>query len=306
MQLRTYAILWMVAGCPLLAGCGPALLTAEDVVVLPGQQAQLTAFIDSKYLKQSVVGANVTFQVNCKRVGQARTDEEGRAAVSAEIDEYATTYQARAVIDGRIVQGNGRIFHWDLSRTVVAVDVDDTISHTNYSDLFIAEYDATSPPLENAPQVLGELAHKFRILYVSARPRWLHDKTKVWLDDHNFPRGPILHAPGFEGCFRQTYYKKQLLSQFQSRYPNLLIGVGDNIKDDVAYGDHRMLAVILSPSKGSYRRHCVVMRNWDEVSHFVDKHTHLLADPKRFSRFIDENGSDLRTVLAGDNSRLGK
>lgn len=179
--------LLVLASLGTIAGCGTPMIAAEDVVVTPGQTARFTVSIDREYLKPSVVGTDVSFFINRKLIGEATGDADGTAVVFANITNNASSYQARSTIDGHTVKGNGRIFHWDTHRTAVAVDVDDTISRTDYGDLFLGRFDITSVPLDYAPQALQVMARSYHIAYVSARPRWLHEKTKVWLERNGFP-----------------------------------------------------------------------------------------------------------------------
>jgi len=258
--------------------------------------------LDRQIGKASVTGAEVEFLVEGRSVGRAKTDSNGVATVRAAIEGRPTAYSVRARIDQEVVQSRGRIFHWDHSRTAVAVDVDDTISETDYGALFLTDLDTTSPHFEHSPQAVQAMASHFTIVYLSARPRWLHEKTKVWLDAHGFPPGPILHASRFEACFHQERYKREMLAEFQKSFPNLLIGVGDKTVDDLAYGHNRMLAVILGKQNNGYRDHCVVLPDWRRVEDFFIEHRESLADATRLQRFIHANNMNLRSYFEPSES----
>jgi hypothetical protein len=305
MRLKSIWILcaaatWLFA----IGGCGKSVITADDVILAPGQPAQFVMSLDRQIGKASVTGAEVEFRVEGRSVGRAKTDSNGVATVRADIEGRPTTYSVRARIDQEVVQSRGRIFHWDHRRTAVAVDVDDTISETDYGALFLTDLDTTSPHFEHSPQAVQAMASHFTIVYLSARPRWLHEKTKVWLDAHGFPPGPILHASRFEACFHQERYKREMLAEFQQSFPNLLIGVGDKTVDDLAYGHNRMLAVILEKQSDGYRDHCVVLPDWRRVEEFFIEHRESLANASRLQRFIHASNMNLRSYFEPSESYL--
>lgn len=294
------SVFWLFCTTSLLAslaGCGRAVMTTDDVVVAPGQPAKFVVSLDRQYMKASIAGAEVSFYVNNRLIGRAATDGNGVAEIRARVGTMADSYIARGVVDRESVAGRGRIFHWDGSRTAVAIDVDETISMTDYGQLFLTDLDTVSPPLEYSPAAVRSMQHDFEIVYLSARPRWLHEKTKVWLDRHGFPPGPILHASRFEACFHQERYKREMLTEFRREFPNLLIGVGDKSVDDRAYGDNRMLTVILDDSENGYRSHCVVLPEWRSVRRFFERYRDSLADARRLSAVIHANGMNLRSLF---------
>ena len=237
--------------------------------------------------------------MNGRPVGRATTDSRGVAGVDTALEGSPSTFLATATIDGQEIRGHGRIFHWDPNRTIVAVDVDDTISHTDYSGLFITRFDTTSPAFAHSPRVVQEMARRYHIIYVSARPRWLMEKTRIWLDRAGFPPGPVLHAPGFGGCFRQGHYKDKSLAAFQREFPSLLVGIGDKWQDDYAYGNRRMLGVILGGPNSKYRPHVVVAHDWRGIGEFFERHGDTLADARQLSTLFQANNMNLRPLFAG-------
>lgn len=284
-----------LASCAAIAGCGSPVITADDVVVAPGQAGQFVVSLDRQFGKASVVGAEVEVLVNGKPVGTATTDSNGVAVVAAPVDGSASSYVVRARAGNEMAQGQGRIFNWNGGRTAVAIDVDDTISATDYGSLFLTDIDSTSPPLDHSPSAVRAMASHYDIVYLSARPRWLHEKTKVWLEQHGFPPGPILHASRFEACFHQERYKREMLNDFQRKFPNLLVGVGDKGVDDRAYGDNRMLGVILEKSPDKYRDHCVVLPDWRQIEDFFVSNRDALTDATRLQQMIHSNHGQLRS-----------
>lgn len=287
----------LLGSCAAWCGCGAPVITADDVVMAPGQPARFEMSLDRQFGKASVVGADVEFLVDGKRVGSAQTDGNGVATLRAEVPGHASAYTVRARVGSEVVESRGRIFPWNGSRTAVAVDVDETISATDYGALFLTDVDTTSPHLEHSPDAVRAIAAHYDIVYLSARPRWLHEKTKLWLDAHGFPPGPILHAAKFEACFQQEYYKREMLKEFQREFPNLLIGVGDKDVDERAYGDNRMLGVILEQSANGYGNGCIVKPDWQGVQEFFVNHRESLTDAQRLRQMIHSNNGELRSYF---------
>ena len=280
-----------------LSGCGKPFLTTEDVIVTPGQPARFVVFLDREYMKASIEGAKVSFTVDHKPVGEAVTDRDGVASIEAVLDGGSNRYEAPAVIGNDQVRKIGRIFHWDASRTAVAIDVDETISWTDYGQLFLTALDTVSPALAHSPEAVRAMQTAYQIVYLSARPRWLHEKTRVWLKEHGFPPGPILHASKFEACMHQERYKRDMLAEFQRSYPNLLIGVGDKEVDDRAYGANRMLTIILGKPEEQYRAHCVVFEDWRGIERFFADHRDTLCDAGRLAATIQAHNMNLRPLF---------
>jgi len=298
MRLKRICVLLFPASAVVLCGCGAALITAEDVVVTPGRPGDFVVYLDRHFGKASVGGAEVELRVDGKKIGRTITDSDGMAHVRAALEGTPSSYSVRVRLGQEVTSARGRIFHWDLSRTAVAIDVDETISATDYGSLFLTDLDTTSPHLKYSPAAVQAMAPYYDIVYLSARPRWLHEKTKLWLDAHRFPPGPILHASRFEACFQQERYKRRMLAEFQRDFPNLLVGVGDKGVDDRAYGANGMLAVILEESPNGYRDHCVVLPDWLKVRDFFLANRDSLADATHLQRVIHSNNMELRWLFA--------
>jgi len=283
-----------------ISGCGMPIITADDVVMAPGQSARFVMSIDRRFGKTGVAGADVEFIVNGKRIGVAKTDADGMASIRGEVPEPASSYVVRATIGQENLRAQGRIFQWDPSRTAVAIDVDETISATDYGSLFLTDLDYESPHIEYSPTAVQAMAAHYGIVYLSARPRWLHEKTRVWLEVHGLPPGPILHASRFEACWKQEEYKRAMLADFKREFPNLLVGVGDKDVDERAYGDNHMLTVILQQGPATtYREHCVVLPGWRKIESFFTANRESLADANRLRAIIHANNMDLRTFFNG-------
>lgn len=288
----------------LMAGCGSAghvVLTADDVISLPNGKAIFAASVFKDYgssLHSDVTGTNVTFLVNDRPVTHGLTNEDGRLVVEGDIHSNAQTFKARTVVNGQLLQASGSVYRWSPRKTIIAVDIDETISATSYSDLFIAVNDG-SKPIKGAADALWSMSKDYQILYISARPQFLQEKTRAWLRANRFPPAPYMGADRFEACLHQEAYKRRILEGVKARWPNLLIGIGDKKVDDGAYGANDMLTFIVNPWPiGSYTQRCVMMRDWQGISRFFETHGERLSDPTLLAGLIRDNGEQLRPAFA--------
>ncbi len=286
-------------------GCTSKLaLNPDDAVQVPGQRTMLAATVEDNAtlaFRPAFGNVAVTFYVNGDRMGKVISGPDGRAVLKCDLAGVtADEFEARAVVDGKLIQTRGPIYRWDAGKTTLAVDIDETISHTNYSDLFIADFDNNSAPLAGAADVLTELSRDYNIVYISARPRFLYQKTVKWLEVHGFPAGPVLHALRFEACFQQTRYKQEMLARLRKQVPNVLIGIGDKAVDDKAYGENQMLAVIIdSRSATSYSEHCLKVRDWAAAREVFRSYRQHLCRPDELAAAIERTELKLRPWLEG-------
>lgn len=278
-------------------------LNPEDLIVEPGRPAFFVTALERKYtllLSDDVENATVDFYFGGNFVARSTTDRDGTAVASVVLpDVRPATYEMRAYYKGKTYTASGRVFYWNPRRTVLAVDVDETISHTHYSDLFIADIDKYSKPLDGAPAALQKLSRDYEILYVSARPRFLNQKTREWLAEHGFPRCAVANATKFEACLHQRRYKHNMLIKLRERFPNLLVGIGDKKVDDEAYGANKMLSIIIDkPVFTKYGEHCVVMKDWSQVARFFEDQQARLANARELAAIIESSRMNLRPVFA--------
>lgn len=167
-------------------------------------------------------------------------------------------------------------------RTTLVVDVDETLSITDYNSLYLGIGSDDSRPLHGAPEAMRALAKEFDIVYLTARPNSLVRKTLRWLTAYSFPLGPIFTSPSIFGS--RAAHKQRTLAQLRSRSPNMLIGIGDKAGDAASYRAYGMLAVVVNPwRKQQYRRDDIVLRNWDDVAAFFRANQALLTNPGRLA-----------------------
>lgn len=292
---RTHALLpalCLVLTCA-SGGCFRPVLTADDVVVRPDGTTTLIAHLEAETwpIMRKDLRGQVRFLVNQEPLGEARAIE-GAAVIDRRLPDNAETYLARSSFLGLRQKASGRVFRWQSDRVTIVVDIDETICDTDTSEVLFRRRDRDSSPIPGSQPTLEHLAQAFQIAYLTARPRALFNKTKIWLADHHFPAGPVFVAPGLKKMMRQTHYKTVALESLRSTWPNIAIGIGNTNVDAKAYSDNGMLPIIIENDPDhDLDRHAMVLRDWAEVDRFFAKNRDVLSDPARLRRILESGGS---------------
>ena len=285
-----------------VAGCVPTTLSVDDAVVFGAGTLRLTARAEHETvlgLRAGIGGVAVRFLVHGREVAHDSTDARGRATASCE-PPVAPVTEFQAVITEKPpgLQTTGRIFVWTPDRPIIAVDIDKTISDTDYDDLILRRRDAESRALPGATEALDALAADFYIAYVTARPHFLLEKTRRWLADNRFPAGPVVTAPRLRDLVRPGKVKRRTLAALRRDWPNLLIGIGNSEVDAYAYGANGMLTLVLkrSPERW-YGEHAIVLPNWEAIRCFFAANRQTLTDLDKLRSAIAGETMLLRPVL---------
>lgn len=232
----------------------------------------------------------IAYGGSTRKAAETNTDEEGRAVLNGvKIPPSAQRVRADATVDGKTVVGEGRVFRFRPGRVIVVVDIDDTISRTDFDDVIFDETDEDSRPLADAPRVLRTIADDFHVVYLTARPVFLLDKTRGWLRRNEFPDGPVLVSHRKRDLIRQGAYKRRALKRLRETWPAMLVGIGDRKGDAEAYGANGMLTLILNPGEDDdFGGHALRMANWRAIEALFKVNRGLLMSPEH-----------LRDVIAG-------
>lgn len=280
---------------------GPPILSVDDAVMIPGEKTHLVAYVEREPVlgfRKDVEDIEVRFFVGGEEVDDDQTDNDGRASIKCKLPPGTRTYEARAVVKGKPLRATGRLFEWDKGRVVIAVDVDDTIARTDYTDLIFDEDEDEIDPLKRSAKTLRALAADFHIVYLTARPRFLLDKTRAWLHGEEFPQGPVVVAKGLRQSARQERFKRQKIKALRKQWPKLLIGIGNKDSDAEAYGANDMLSIMLEAKDADeeFGRHSIVFRKWKAVARFFEANRSALTDPDQLEEVIKGERMLLRPV----------
>jgi hypothetical protein len=270
-----------------LCGCGRPALIADDAVAMAGRPVSLNAYVGHAGLfdlHNDIRHATVTFSAGQRRVGQDAVDDNGHAFVV--YDDPAgpvESFVARAKVNGRKLSGQGQIFRWREDRVIVAVDVDYCIVQTNYVRLLFGKHIPVSPPFPGARDVLTALSENYQILYLTARPRAMLNRTRDWLDHYGFPPGPVIVSDHFHSVLHQLEWKRDTLKDLHVRYPNLLVSIG-NRKIDIesAIPNHVLPLIVQSVENDTHDGPTnVVLQDWQAIGEFFRANREALIDPRR-------------------------
>lgn len=165
-------------------------------------------------------------------------------------------------------------------RVGIIVDVDETISITDYPSLVFGIGTDESRPHRHARDVLTILSRHFDITYLSARPQWLTGETRKWLNEKGFPAGTVLTTARMLDVYRPGPFKKRSVAALRRTSPNLLIGIGDRHTDVEAYVANGMLPLVVNPRRHvAYHEQAEVFRDWRDIGEFFEQHAATLRDP---------------------------
>ena len=167
-------------------------------------------------------------------------------------------------------------------RTTIVVDIDETLCLADYNNLLWGIGSDGTSALPGAQAALSDISTNYDIIYLTARSRSLVDKTQNWLMANGFPDAPIYTAPQLADFIFQSYFKRKAVGGICSRHENVMIGIGDKVKDAEAYRTHGLLPVVVNPWRGQrYSDQDIVLQDWSAVADFFRTRHAVLSDPGR-------------------------
>lgn len=279
------------------AGCARPGLSIDDVIADTEGNVIVTADLkeDLWGLPKDVEHRPIRFFAGEMELATVTGDADGVAVLRSTLPDGDVPHlEARAEVHGTEVTGRGRVFRWDKSRVSVVVDIDGTISRTDFEELVFDEKDDDSRPMRDSVETLRQIAEEFQLVYLTARPSILLEKTRQWLALRGFPDGPVLGSHYKRDLLDHAAYKARVLRGLREDWPEMLIGIGDQISDAEAYGRCGMLTLIIfSPEKGELGRHVLAMPNWQVLGKFFRDNRQALSNP-----------TQLRWAIAGKQPLL--
>lgn len=289
------------AAVAVLAGCQPAILTASDAFTMPGNPAMLAVKLEHKRPgdMHGLGGVPVRFYHHQQALGRAVTDEAGQAMFACELPADAGEFRAEASLGRDVLAAEGRLFGWSSGRTAIVCDIDETVSQTDYGSLLSGEMtDMGSAPFPHSAEVLHELAGRFDLIYLTARPGSLRDKTHAWLEEHGFPHAPLITAPSVREVVLAQGFKARMIERLQQQVGTLAIGIGNANTDSEAYAQRGLLTLIINDRDDDrFRAHAVILRNWDQVRAFFEANRAALEDPASLRAAIAGEAMLLRPII---------
>jgi hypothetical protein len=126
----------------------------------------------------------------------------------------------------------------------IVTDVDKTISDASYTEFLRTEAKKIKP-VKGSEDVLNDLSKRYSIIYLTAREEMFRRKTKIWMEDKDFPTGPVFFWSWNSNELSHEAYKTQLLAKLKAQWPNIVAGFGDLPGDAQAYISNDIPAFII-------------------------------------------------------------
>jgi len=241
----------MLAGC---AGLTTKFVGAEqgylfygfDVLTVPGKAIKLRARLQQGPYLSDQQNQLIRFYHGKRFYAQALTDEEGYAAVVF-VPREAGDYFFHAVHANPHKKGitpspAPLLVACRAPRTPIAVvDVDKTLVASPFSQVLLGEPE----PMPDSRNVLARMARQYTIVYLTYRPDHFGPKTKRWLEQHEYPRGPLLTSRFEAFLAGGEQFKTNRLRQLSRDFTVLRVGIGDKPADVRAYKANGVQTIIL-------------------------------------------------------------
>jgi hypothetical protein len=278
-----------------VSGCGRPVLSVDDSVVMGGTRMPAKAVVERPLalgFRKGVKKAVVQFSAAEQPIGSCRTQNQGAACTECALPpQGCLDFTATVTINGQTIRRSGTVFHWDPKRTIIAVDIDETLSVTDYPDLMIGSQDRGSRPIRGAVVTMNALARDYHIAYVTARPRFMLERTRAWLRAQGFPAGPLIVSASWAEWHNQSAYKSRALASLRKQWPNLLIGIGDKRGDVHAYLDNRMLTLIVNErDEDRYGDKATTLNDWPTLARYFSESRTVLSNPTALATRISRAG----------------
>ncbi len=310
MKLHTPLLALATALVPLLAPACSARarppqgkLTGYDVLALPGERVRLRVKVERdgpgfinpdldeieiEFLRLTEPQAPQEFPdpgapppAEAVRAGAASSGKDGVAAI--DIDAPAAPgdhrFWARLRDPNRLtLKDPAAPIHLVVmppDGPIVITDIDNTIARTALGPLLDDKPDEVEP-LPDAAWVLGALGRGTTVIYITARPTYLTQRTKRWLHAHKFPAGPVfLRDVGAEYRslnFDEGEFKRAFIAeQIRKKWKEIRWGFGNTSNDLLGYCENGIRTILVGakpdeiPAK--YRGMASIDSSWKGIAY---------------------------------------
>lgn len=222
----------------ILNGCASNYkLTVEDTLARPGERTRLAGrllVMESTVLNQKPSKQELGFYIDNLFVGINETNRDGYATV-AYYPKKIGTFHVKAIYNAKTyqAQARGRLFVWNRNDPILVVDVDSTAQSKKHATVPFVDQDA-STPAPGASETLRELSRQFRIVYLTNHPRETIPSTRTWLEQNDFPAGPVLVWE---------------IEKLQTDFAAIRVGIGTTDQDFQQYREHKIFSILLDPDR---------------------------------------------------------
>lgn len=257
---------------PIIVATGAPNHRGRDLFLVPGEPQWIIAKFAYGITDKDLEGEDVDIYLlrNCtgswEKLGTAVTTDGGQHATEEGVDDSGGRIYFQIPADKQLGIGRHRVHlvvAGDLSSTdlyievvpkgthIFASDVDGTLT-TQETEEFTSLLTGTIPNANpDSPQALAELAAKgYRPFYLTARPEFLVERTREFLDKYGYPPGIVHTTTTLTGALNSAAaaYKTSEIKAEQKRGLVVDWGFGNRSSDVDAYfgtgitpDDHRIL-----------------------------------------------------------------
>ena len=248
-----------------------------DAMVPPGAEAELRGKVKSQIfgpLSHSPRGRTLEFLVPAaevalrqppeadweawKPVGEGRTDGEGFARARHVPATAPGEPPARVRILPVVVREASdpdrsraafHVFTFPADTPLVVVDIDWTISRTGTMD-WLRNAGHDFEPVPGAVEGTRAIAERALVVYLTAREAMFTNETRLWLQRHGFPLGPLLLRDLGEDPLSASGFKRQTIARLKRDFPDIVAGIGERIKDARACAANGVPAFVIRDAAG--------------------------------------------------------
>jgi hypothetical protein len=225
----------------------PYLLHAFDVLCVPGQDVRIRARLQGGAFLNDQEDRPLVFRGPEGSVRQARTDDEGYAEIGyrpEEPGEYRFTVEIVPAEgeDERLPSPAELLVACRRPQTPVAViDLDGTLVASGFDKVLVGDPN----PMPRSVEVMQRVAQHYTVVYLTHRTDHFGPKSRRWLEDHDYPLGPLLLSKTGDLLTGSEEYKARRLGNLRSQFERVEVGVGDRFSDARVYLDQGMRSVLV-------------------------------------------------------------
>ncbi len=258
----------------MLGAKGEYLFTVMDTIAAPGSETQLRVRIRGGDFLQGQPGLAVRFYRDGKLFKVAETDTDGTATITftpkAPGDYEFLVQVATAGLREMPPKPETLLLACrEPDSPMAVIDLDKTVVASGFETVLLGE----AKPMAESQRVLARLASERSIVYLTHRPDYFGPKSKRWLAEHGFPRGPLLLSTLGGFLKGSEAFKAGRIAELRKTFSRIEIGIGDKISDGQAYLDSGLRAIVILdiPPAGKPGRPARLKAIADELDSLGDK-----------------------------------
>ncbi|MBN2376445.1 MAG: hypothetical protein JXD22_08590 [Sedimentisphaerales bacterium] len=254
--MKKWLTLVLILGPTFLSGCGAQtallgtqstyLFTVMDSLALPAEQVQLKAQLLAGDFLKPQPGYIVKFYQNDKLFKITQTDQHGLASVNFQPSKpgnYRFTAKVHPVgLSAKPPAPRELVVCCREPETpIILVDMDKTIVASGFQTVLIGN----PVPMTDSAAVLNDISTNNTLIYLTHRPDYFGPKSKSWLTEHNYPKGPVLMSTVSTFLKGSKVYKSEMIRSLKEKFHNIRFGIGDKISDGLAYHENSITAIVI-------------------------------------------------------------